>query len=174
LQDVGAKQAISGKLNVTTSLAGTGGVPTIIGNGRVEIDSGRLMEVPLLNLLASLLQIDALRDVSFDQCLLEYSISNNVMQTPVVRLTSPQVQITGKGFVSLDKYTLHHDMRLIFAKGALDGTLPGILDLFTEQPDGSLTLDFKVTGPYNSPKTDLAKRLGQQLLEKGLQQLFSK
>ncbi|MGO9244718.1 MAG: AsmA family protein [Verrucomicrobiia bacterium] len=174
LQDAGAKQAISGKLNVTTSLAGTGGVPTIIGNGRVEIDNGKLMEVPLLNLLASLLQIDALRDVSFDQCLVEYSISNNVMQTPVVRLTSPQVQIAGKGFVSLDKYTLHHNMRLTFAKGALDGALPGIRDLFTEQPDGSLTLDFKVTGPYNSPKTDLAKRLGQQLLQKGLQQLFSK
>jgi len=82
------------------------------------------------------------------------------------------VQITGKGFVSLDKNTLHLDMRLTLAKGALDGALPGIRDLFVEQPDGSLTLDFKVTGPYNSPKTDLTKRLGQQLLQKGLQQLF--
>jgi uncharacterized protein involved in outer membrane biogenesis len=172
LQDAGTKQAISGKLNVTASLAGTGGVPTIIGNGRVEIDNGKLMEVPLLNLLASLLQIDALRDMSFDQCLLEYSISNNVMQTPVVRLMSPQVLITGAGFVSLDKYTLHHNMRITLAKGALDGALPGIRDLFAEQPDGSLTLDFKVTGPYNSPKTDLAKRIGQQLLQKGLQQLL--
>ncbi len=176
LQDAGAKQAISGKLNVATSLAGTGGVPTIVGNGRVEIDNGQLMEIPILNLVASLLQIDALRDVSFDQCLLEYSISNNVMQTPVIRLTSPQMQIIGKGFVSLDKYTLHHDMTIVFAKGALDDTPGTIRDLFTEQPDGSLTLDFKVTGPYNSPKTDLTKRiaqgLGQQLLQKGLQQLL--
>jgi hypothetical protein len=172
LQDAGANQAISGKLNVTTSLSGTGGVPTIIGNGRVAVANGKLMEIPILNLLAGVLQIDALRDLSFDQCLLEYSISNNVMQTPVIRLTSPQVQITGKGFVSLDKCTLHHDMRITFAKGALDGALPGIRDLFAEQPDGSLTLDFKVTGPYNSPKTDLTKRLGQQLLQKGLQQLF--
>ncbi len=93
------------------------------------------------------------------------------MQTPVIRLTSPQVQIIGKGFVSLDKYTLHHDMTLTFAKGALDQAPSAIRSLFTEQPDGSLTLDFKVTGPYNSPKTDLAKRitqrLGQQLLQKG-------
>jgi uncharacterized protein involved in outer membrane biogenesis len=175
LQDAGAKQAISGTLTVTTSLAGTGGLPTIIGNGRVEIDNGKMMEMPLLNLLASLLQIDALRDVNFEQCLLEYSISNNVMQTPVVRLTSPQMQITGKGFVSLDKYTLHHDMTIIFAKGAMDRTPSAVRDLFTEQPDGSLTLDFKVTGPYNSPKTDLAKRItqrfGQQLLEKALEKL---
>lgn len=176
LQDAGAKPAISGTLNVTTSLAGTGGVPTIVGNGHVEIDNGKVMEIPLLNLLAGLLQIDALRDVRFEQCLLEYSISNNVMQTPVVRLTSPEVQITGKGFVSLDKYTLHHDMTISFTKGALDHTVGAIRDLFTEQQDGSLTLDFKVWGPYNSPKTDLTKRitqkLGQQLLEKGLQQLL--
>ncbi|MGD1019282.1 MAG: AsmA family protein [Verrucomicrobiia bacterium] len=176
LQDAGAKHAISGKLNVVTSLAGTGGVPTIIGNGHVEIDNGQLMEIPILNLVASLLQIDALRDVRFDQCLLEYSISNNVMQTPVIRLVSPQLQIVGKGVVSLDKYTLHHDMTIIFAKGSLDRTSSAVRDLFTEQPDGSLTLDFKVTGPYNSPKTDLTKRiaqgLGQQLLQKGLQQLL--
>lgn len=173
LQDAGAKQAISGKLTVTTSLAGTGGVPTIVGNGRVEIDNGQLTETPILSLLAGILQLDALRNLSFDQLLLEYSISNNVMQTPVIRLTSSQVQITGTGFVSLDKYTLHHDMRLTLAKGSLDGALlPGIRELFAEQPDGSLTRDFKVWGPYNSPKTDLTKRLGQQLLQNGLQQLF--
>ena len=150
-------------------------MPTIIGNGRVEIDNGKMINTPILSLLAGVLQIDALRDVSFDQCLVEYSISNNVMQTPVVRLTSPQVQITGKGFVSLDKYTLHHDMTLTFAKGALDNVPSEIRGLFTEQSDGSLTVNFKVTGPCNSPKTDLAKRmaqrLGQQLLEKALEKI---
>lgn len=175
LQDAGAKQSISGKLNVVTSLTSTGGVPTIIGNGRVEIDNGQLTETPILSLLAGILQIDALRNLSFDQLLVEYSISNNVLQTPVIRLSSPQVQITGSGFVSLDRYTLHHDLRITLAKGALDGSLlPGIRDLFAEQPDGSLTLDFKVWGPYHSPKTDLTKRLGQQLLQKGLQQLLGK
>ncbi len=52
LQDAGAKQAISGKLNVTTSLAGTGGIPTIIGSGRVEIDNGKMMGTPILSLVA--------------------------------------------------------------------------------------------------------------------------
>jgi hypothetical protein len=67
-------------------------------------------------------------------------------------------------------------MTLIFAKGALDRAPDAIRGLFAEQTDGSLTLNFKVTGPYNSPKTDLAKRvaqsLGHQLLEKGLQKLL--
>jgi len=176
LQDSGARAVVSGKLNITTALKGTGGVPTIVGSGRVQVDNGKLMEIPLLNLLGLLLQIDVLRDLSFDQCLLEYSISNNVMQTPVIRLTSPQVQITGNGSVALDKYTLNHNMTIVLAKGALDNTLPQIRGLFTEQPDGSLSLDFRVWGPYDSPKTDLTKRItqnvGKQLLQKGLQQLF--
>ena len=176
LQDAGARQVVSGTLNVTTSLAGTGGVSTIVGSGRVELDHGKLMEIPLLNLLGVLLQIDLLRDLSFDQCLVEYSISNNVMQTPVIRVTSPQVQITGNGSVALDKYTLNHNLTITLARGALDNTLPQIRSLFTEQPDGALSLNFKVWGPYDSPKTDLTKRItqnvGRQLLQNGLQQLF--
>jgi uncharacterized protein involved in outer membrane biogenesis len=172
LQDAGSKPVVTGKLNITTALTGAGGVPTIVGSGRVLVSNGKLMEIPLLNVLATVLQVSALSDLSFDQCLLEYSISNNVMQTPVIRVTSPHVQITGSGSVALDKYTLNHQMRITFPKGTFDGALPGIRDLFAEQPDGSLTLDFKVTGPYNSPKTDITKRIGQQLLQKGLQQLL--
>lgn len=176
LQEAGKKPVLTGKASASVALQGTGGVPTIIGNGRAEIANGKLMEIPLLNLLATLLQVDALRDLNFSECLLEFSISNNVMQTPVIRLTSPQVQITGKGSVSLDNYTLNHNMTIVFAKGALDRAPDPIRGLFTEQQDGSLTLDFKVTGPYDSPKTDLTKRIaqgvGQQLIEKGLRQLL--
>lgn len=176
LQQAGTTQVLSGKLNITTAMEGTGGLPTIVGNGRVEIDDGKLMEIPLLNLLATVLQISALRDLTFKECVVEFSVSNNVMQTPVIRVTSPHVQITGKGSVSLDNYSLNHDMTIIFAKGALDRAPSEIRGLFTERPDGSLALDFKVTGPYDSPKTDLTKRiaqgLGQQLIEKGLRRFL--
>jgi len=173
LQDAGSKPTVSGKLNITTSLTGTGGVPTIVGSGRVEVDDGQFTENPILNSLGTLLQLDALRNLTFSQCLVEYSISNNVLQTPVIRLASPQVQITGSGTVALDKNRLNQNMTITLPKGSLNGVLlPAIRELFTEQPDGSLTLDFKLTGTLNSPKTDIAKRLGQQLLRNGLQQLF--
>ncbi len=169
-QEAGKKPVLSGTLKANVAVAGTGGLPTIIGNGRAEIDNGQLMEIPLLNVLATALQIDMLRDLKFSECVVEFSISNNVVQTPVIRLTSPQIQITGKGSVSLDDHSLRQDMTLTFAKGALDRTLPEIRGLFAEQPDGSLALDFKVTGPYDKPKTDLGKRVltgvGEQLLQK--------
>jgi len=67
-------------------------------------------------------------------------------------------------------------MTITLARGVLDNTLPQIRSLFTEQPDGALSLNFRVWGPYDSPKTDLTKRItqnvGRQLLQKGLQQLF--
>lgn len=176
LERAGSKQVLTGKLNITTVLEGTGGVPTIVGTGRVQIADGQLMEIPLLNLLASLLQVDALHELKFSECLLEFSISNNVMQTPVIRLTSPQVQIAGKGSVSLADDSLNHDMTITFAKGLLDRMPNEMRGLFTEQPDGSLALDFKVWGPYNKPKTDLKERvaqvIGQQLIEKGLKKLL--
>jgi uncharacterized protein involved in outer membrane biogenesis len=186
LQDAKAKPVMSGKLTATTTLAGTGGLPTIVGSGHAQIDGGQLMEIPILNVLATILQMDALRNLKFSECVLEFSISNNVMQTPVIRLTSPQLQITGKGSVSLADNTLKHDVTITFAKGAI-GTIPNtIVGLFTEQTDGSEALSFKVWGPFSSPKTDLPARLAQgavkQLLDKvpldkvpaNLQNLFNK
>jgi len=170
LQEAKSKPVMSGKLTATTALAGTGGLPTIVGNGHAQIDGGQLMDVPILNLLATLLQMDALHDLKFSECVLEFSISNNVMQTPIIRLISPQLQITGKGSVALANYTLNHDLTITFAKGALGAIPKEIVGLFIEQPDGSLALSFHVSGPYNSPKTDLTKRIAQG----ALQQLLDK
>jgi uncharacterized protein involved in outer membrane biogenesis len=170
LQDAKTKPVMSGKLVATTTLAGTGGLPTIVGNGRAQIDGGQLMEVPILNVLAMVLQMDALRNLKFSECVMEFSISNNVMQTPVIRLTSPQLQITGKGSVSLADNSLKHNVTITFAKGAIGAIPNAIVGLFTEQADGSQALSFKVWGPFNSPKTDLPTRIARgavkQLLDK--------
>ena len=176
LAEAGTKQVMNGKLAATASLEGTGGLPTMTGNGRAEIKDGRLMEIPILNLLATLLQVTELRDLKFTECLLEFSITNNTMQTPVIRVASLQVQISGKGVVSLADYSLNHDLTISFAKGMLDRAPKEVRKLFTEHPDGSLALDFRVWGPYDAPKTDLQERIvkgvGQQLIEKGLQNLL--
>jgi hypothetical protein len=176
LAEAGTKQVMHGKLAATASLEGTGGLPTMAGSGRAEIKDGQLMEIPILNLLATLLQVPELRDLKFTECLLEFSITNNTMPTPVIRVASSQVQISGKGVVSLADYSLNHDLTISFAKGMLDRAPKEVRRLFAEHPDGSLALDFRVWGPYDVPKTDLQERIvtgvGQQLIEKGLQKLL--
>jgi hypothetical protein len=174
IQEAGvAKQVFSsGKLQLSTALTGTAGLETMAGNGKVEITGGQLVDIPLLKLIATLLQISALQNLKFDECRLEYTIANNVMETPVVSLKSPQVQITGKGTVALADYSLNHTLTLGLAKEALASTPKEIRNIFTAREDGSFALEFKVWGPYDAPKTDLDKRLLQgaagQLLQKFL------
>ena len=176
LQEAHTKRVMNGKLQATVALEGTGGLPTIVGNGRAEIVGGKLAEIPLLNQLSFLLQVPALKDLKFDECRVEFSMSNNVMQTPVIRLISPEVQLTGKGSVNLEDYSLNHDMTLALAKDMLAHVPKEVRAIFTERSDGYLALDFRVWGPYDSPKTDLQQRIvkgaAEQLLQKGLQKLF--
>jgi hypothetical protein len=177
LEEAGAKkQVMTGKLHLTTKLEGTGGLPTIVGFGNAEIKDGKLLDVPVLNLLATLLQVAELRDLKFDECTMQYVITNNVMQTQEIRVISPRVQITGTGTVSLEDYSLNHNLTLALAKGMLDRVPKEIRGIFTERPDGFLALDFRVSGPYDSPKTDLTARLAKgaadQLLQKGIEKLF--
>ncbi|HUI06315.1 MAG TPA: AsmA-like C-terminal region-containing protein [Verrucomicrobiae bacterium] len=176
LAEAGRKQVITGKLEMAVSLEGTGGLPTIAGHGHAKITDGQLMQFPVLNLVASLLQIDELRNLKFSECSVEFVVTNNVMETPAIRLVSPQVQITGNGAVALNDYSLNHNLTIAFAPGALSHVPKEIRNLFTQRQDGSLALDFRVWGPYNAPKTDLQNRLvkgaAEQLLEKGLQKFL--
>ncbi len=177
LQEMGAKPNLTGKLQLTAKLEGTSGLPTITGGGKAEITNGQLTGVPLLNLLGTLLQVPELQTLQFNECLLEYTLANNVMQNPVIKLTSPLVQITGSGAMELENYTLNHTLTLALAESLLAKVPNEIRNAFTKRADGFLTIDFKVTGPYDAPKTDLSQRLlkgaGQQLLDKGLKKLFN-
>ena len=176
LQEMGTKAVMTGKLQLSTKLEGTGGLPTMTGGGKAEIVNGQLTGIPILNLLGTLLQVPELQNLQFSECVLEYTLANNVMQTPVIKLTSPYVQIAGSGAMELEKYTLNHTMTLAVAKSVLAKTPKEIQGAFKDRGDGYLTVDFKVTGPYDSPKTDLSQRLlkgaGEQLLQKGLQKLL--
>ncbi len=178
IQEAGVAKKVfsSGKLQLTTALAGTGGLETIVGDGRAEITGGQLVDIPVLTLVGALLQVPVLQNLKFDECRLEYTISNNVMQTPVVSLKAPQAQITGQGSVALEDDSLNHTMTLALAKETLEHAPKEVQRLFQQRQDGWYTIEFKVWGPYDKPKTDLDKRLlkgvGEQLLEKGLKQLM--
>jgi uncharacterized protein involved in outer membrane biogenesis len=162
----------NGKLQMNAALAGTGGLETVVGAGNAEIVSGQLGNIPLLSLVAALLQVSALQNLKFDELKLAYTISNNVVQTPVISLKSPQVQLAGKGTLTLADNKLDHTFTLTLSGGALDHAPKEIRQEFTPLANGAYAIDFKVWGPYDSPKTDLQKRLlkgvGEQLLKKYL------
>lgn len=176
LQEAQAKPTLTGKLQAETSLLGTGGLATINGHGKLEIVNGTLVGVPVLEMLAVLLHINELRNLRFTECRMEFTMADNKMPTPVIRVVSPQVQITGKGVVSLADYSLNHDVTLAVAPDLLAKVPSEIRDIFKKQPDGFLAITFQVTGPYDAPKNNIAETLlkgaAQNLIQKGLQKLF--
>ena len=174
LQEAGVKEIINGKLQGTTTVEGTGGLPTIVGKGRFEITNGQLMQLPLQGVLASVLQVAELREIKFDDCVLEYTLANSVLETPVIKLSSSGIQVTGKGSISLVDNTLNHDLTLALSKTLLAKVPKEAQSAFKDRGDGFLTVDFHVSGPYDSPKTDLAQGLIKNAVQQQLQQRLFK
>ena len=177
LEEAGARhRPLSGKLQLRATLEGTGGLATLVGQGRAEVLGGRLLDVPVLSGLAILLQVPELRDLRFEECRIEFTLADNVLRTPVIRLTSPDVQITGQGAVSLATSTLDHQLTLALAKGVLDRAPREVRAAFAERADGLLAVNFRVWGPYDAPKTDLSDRVlkgvAEGFLRRGLRKLF--
>ncbi len=176
LREAGAPDVLSGKLQATTILRGTAGVATITGQGRAEVTDGTLSGVPFLDLAAALLQIPDLQQVRFSECRLEFTIANNEIHTPMIRVVAPRLELTGRGRLSLDEMVLDHDFNLAVDRTLLARLPQEVRAVFTEREDGYLTIAFKVTGPYDKPKTDLAGRIVRgttdQLIQKGLRKLF--
>lgn len=166
---------MSGTLRASVMVEGTGGLSTLVGKGSAAVVDGKLAGLPAQDLLANLLQVTSLHEIEFEECLVEFTLADNILETPVIRLISPLLQVTGKGRISLDQKTLDHDMTLALSKEML-ATLPGpLLRVFNQRDDDFYTLDFRLWGPYNAPRTDLQERLVQgaaeRLLEEGLKGL---
>jgi uncharacterized protein involved in outer membrane biogenesis len=171
-----ARQPISGKLQARATLEGTGGLATLVGEGRAEIRDGQLLDVPVIGALAVALRLPLLRNLRFEECRIEFSLANGLMQTPVVRLIARDAQITGRGVVSLVAGTLDHRLTLALPKSVVDRAPREVRAAFAERPDGFQTIEFRMWGPYDALKTDLTDRLlkgvTEQFLRKGLRQLF--
>jgi uncharacterized protein involved in outer membrane biogenesis len=176
LQEAGTKPVMTGKMQVTTKLDGTAGLSTIAGNGHAEITDGKLVGVPILELLSTLLQVPELRALSFTETKVEFTMGNNELQTPVIKLVGPLVRLTGKGAVALADNSLNHDFTLALAPAAADRMPSQVRDIFEKQADGFYAISFHVSGTYSSPKTDLTERLAKgavnKLIDKGLKSLF--
>lgn len=176
LKEAKTSELMTGKLQLIAALEGTAGLETITGKGNADITGGQLAEIPAVSLVAGLLQMPELNRLKFEECRVEFTMANNVMQTPVIRLKAPKIEVTGSGSVALSDYSLDHKLTLAVDASLLSKVPKEIRAAFTQRDDGSLAIEFNVKGPYDAPKTDLTTRLikgaTDSLIKKGLDQLF--
>ena len=162
LEEARSGALVSGTLAAKARFEGSGGLPTMRGEGSAEIASCRAENSRVLGLLASVLQVPELAHPDFKTCRVEFKQTGVRFATPLVNLTGDALRLTGAGTLNLDTRALDYDMNLalspkLFAKV----TRPELREAFQEQADGFATIAFKLTGTTLEPKTDILSRLGK-------------
>lgn len=167
-------RSLSGRLEARASLTGTAEGAT--GEGHAEIRDGRLHDFPVLGAVAAALDLPLLRDLRFQEGAIDFVLAGDVLRTPVVRFVSGDVRILGKGEILLRTGELAHQFTLLVPPAALRRAPREMRAAFTPRADGLAGVDFRVWGPYRSPRTDLQDRVlsgfAESLLRKGLRQFL--
>jgi len=163
LKEAGSAGTLEGLLGAEARVEGTGGLPTLKGDGHAQIKNCRWPKAALFGALSSILQIPELANPRFDDCRVEFTLGNGQARTPVVNFTGPALELTGRGVANLASSVLNYDLTLALSPGLL-AKVPGAMRAaFKTRPDGFGTIAFKVTGTTADPKTDLASRFGKSL-----------
>ena len=167
-------RSLSGRLEAQASLTGTAEGAT--GQGHAEIRDGRLHDFPVLGAVAAALDLPLLRDLRFQEGAIDFVLAGDVLRTPVVRFVAGDVRILGKGEILLRTGELAHEFTLLVPPAAVRRAPREMRAAFTQRADGLAGVDFRVWGPYRSPRTDLQDRVlrgfAESLLRKGLKQFL--
>jgi len=165
---------LSGRLQAQASF--TGGAEGTNGQGHAEIRDGQLFDLPVLGAVATALDLPLLREQRFQEGSIDFVLAGDVLRTPVVRFIAGDVKILGKGEVRLTTGELAHDLTLLVPQATVRRAPKDMRGAFTDRGDGLMGVDFKVWGPYRSPRTDLQDRVlrgfTESLLKKGLKQFL--
>ena len=179
LEEAGLRKAASGTLRARASFEGTGGAATMKGRGRADIADCRLSDSKVLGGLALALRVPELADPDFEECTIDFTMARGRVETPSLALKGAQVQLTGRGQMTMETGALDYDLTLalappVFAKV----TAREIRSAFRDRGDGFMAIDFRVTGTTAAPKNDLIARLGQaaatEAVKGSLGKLFGK
>jgi AsmA protein len=166
--------SLSGRLQARATF--TGAAEGVAGQGHAEIRDGQLHDFPVLGAVAAALNLPLLRDLRFQEGAIDFVLAGDVLRTPVVRFVSGEVRILGKGEVLLRTGELAHELTLLVPTATVRRAPREMRAAFTERAAGLVGVDFRVWGPYRSPRTDLQDRVlrgfTESLLRKGLRQLL--
>ena len=165
---------LSGRLQAQAIFTGTAEGTT--GQGHAEIRDGQLYDLPVLGAVATALDLPLLREQRFQEGAIDFVLAGDLLRTPVVRFIAGDVKILGKGEIRLATGELAHELTLLVPQATVRRAPKDMRSAFTDRGDGLMGVDFKVWGPYRSPRTDLQDRVlrgfTESLLKKGLKQFL--
>jgi len=156
----GSSAKLSGSLDLQSKWRGveTGALD---GEGDAQLSNGKLEGVKILHDVSQVLRIKELDSPEITSAKTHFLVQNQQTKFIGLQLVSPVFQITGDGTVDFNG-NLNANLVLILGSGAMAKLPKEAAGSFVQQPDGSGSIAFQVTGTTSNPQTDLATRLLMQ------------
>jgi hypothetical protein len=143
------------------------------GEGDAQLSNGKLENVKILREVSSVLRVKELSDPDITKATTHFVVRGRLIVFNGLQLNSPLFSITGNGAVGFNG-GLSADLVLILSRDAM-GRLPKELaGSFVQQPDGTGTTSFHVSGTTSDPQTDLPQRLLLQDAQKQIKNELNK
>jgi uncharacterized protein involved in outer membrane biogenesis len=167
-------QRMFGRLSMNTTLKGIlddtlGLVPqSLNGNGKVQVENGKLTGVKVNQVIAGLLKLPDLEEISFKDWSNAYTVADARIHIKDLKISSLNADYIVNGSQGLDG-SLDYTMTLVLpektsAKINVPGFAGQALDLFKDET-GSVRLDFSVSGTSKNPSVALNTKSAQKKAE---------
>lgn len=161
---------IQGRLEGSLEATGkTAESNALSGHGEIVLHNGKLQQYSLLIALGQILKIDELTQLQLEQAEVKYRISPGLVTIDQLILRSPNLRLTAKGTINFNG-RLRLDSQLAINEKVRRQLFSPVRDNFVavSDPPGYSTLDFKISGTVDRPKTDLMNKLvGRDLQDLG-------
>jgi uncharacterized protein involved in outer membrane biogenesis len=157
-------QKLFGKLTMNTTLKGAlddtlGLVPKALsGQGRVQIENGKVTGVPTNQAIASLLNVPDMKEINFKDWANSFSIADGRLQLKDLKITALGADYLLNGSHGFDG-SLDYSLTLLLSEATSQkATIPGVAGQaidFLKDESGRIKLDFIVGGGSDDPKIQL-------------------
>ncbi|NOX97015.1 MAG: DUF748 domain-containing protein [Nitrospirae bacterium] len=165
------KGMLLGKLEGRASFQGQQISPEAIsGQGELRIKGGKLIGMPLMQLLVSLLRMPSLAEIDFQEIYADFSLKDQLIRTDNLRLLSQDMGMFAKGTFD---FAANLDYKLTLRiSPEISADFP-LRSLYPQDKEGWTIIETSLTGTFNKPKLDLLKAPMEQLLKKGFQDILN-
>ena len=167
-------ERLFGKLTMNTTMKGTlddtlGLIPqSLSGQGRVQVENGKLTGVKVNKAVGELLKLPDLEVINFKDWANSFSISDGRFHIKDLKIAALDADYIVNGSQGLDG-SLDYSMALLLpektsAKANIPGFAGQAVNLFKDE-SGRVKLDFTVTGTSDNPKVALDTKAVQKKVE---------
>ncbi len=166
------KDMLSGKLEGQAFLEGKELSPEALsGQGKLRIKEGKLVGMPLFQLLVSLLEMPFLAEIDFEEISTDFFLENKTVTTDNLKLLSRDITMFAKG--SFD-FETNLDYQLIIGLSPEISADSSLQLLYPQNEKGWLIIKTPLTGTFKKPKLNLLKAPVERIIKKGFEDIIQK